>query len=90
MYTERQIEAIVTGLHEKIVQGRVTEQEVILLLLILERTKKITVEQISDILMAVFSMDKERVLGALSTVRNIVTDQMIDEIVYEIHTYNKK
>lgn len=90
MYTERQIEAIVTELHEKIVQGRVTEQEVILLLLILERTKKITVEQIPDILMAVFSMDKERVLDALTTARNIVTDRMIDEIIYEIHTYNKK
>lgn len=81
MYTEDQIKAISEELRNKIVQGSSTEHEVILLVLILEKTQKVNVDTIPEILMTVFNSDKERILKALDNARNSITDSLIDGII---------
>jgi hypothetical protein len=83
MYTHNQVEAVVKELRTKIAEGNITEYELVILVLILEKTKKINIKQVSEILIKVVK-DTKKILETLETARSVITDSIINEIIKEV------
>lgn len=85
MYSKKQAIAVAEELRKKFVEGIATAYEIVLLLLIMEKEKRMNVEMVTATLMTVFDGDKENVLKALGNAKNQVTDKLIEEIVADIY-----
>lgn len=88
MYSEAQLKAISRELRNKVNNGEVQPYEVVITLLVMERTGDVNAAQIKDVLLSVLT-DKIAVLQALDKALSLVDDQLISAILKDLNKSTK-
>ncbi len=83
MYNKKQLEVITADLQCRIVKGTAKPYEIVIMLVVMEKAGKITVESIKDVLLDVLG-NKVAVLKALNKALPLIDDKMIEDIVREV------
>ena len=84
MYSLKQLKLMQEGLKHKLINEMITDAEILLLLLMFNKTDKITVNDISDTLLFVYGYDKRRILGILDRLKPVISDSLLEKLLDSI------
>ena len=84
MYNDNQVKALARELQNRFFKNTVNDYEIVVTLMALEKTGKVTPEHIADILMYVFFGNRQGVLRALERAKPFLQDALIDAVIAEV------
>jgi len=77
---KKQLKAVIKGLREKYIEGQVTDLEVLILLLVLEKEQKMNIHSVTLALRYIFR-DKVKINKLIEASYFKVSDELMDKII---------
>lgn len=86
MYNNRQIKLITDELQKRYTGGSIENYEIVITLLAMQKSGKISIKHIGEILLHVFNGNKIQVLKALEVADCLVDDTLIDNVIEDVNS----